>query len=149
VSPTPSSDPHTLTLTVADDGSFTTPLELTEGRWSITVVATSPEGKTASLTRTVTVAYVGVNLVVTITGDIRHSRVARSAHRALTTLGIAELRIAGPLEMMPDAGEFGGARARRIGWPILDHRHVPPVLPQPVGSRCTGHAETDDESAHR
>ena len=68
VSPTPSSDPNTLTLTVADDGSFTTPLELTEGRWSITVVATSPEGKTASLTRTVTVAYVGVNLVVTITG---------------------------------------------------------------------------------
>jgi len=50
------------------------------------------------------------DLVVTITGDIRHSRVARSAYRALTTLGIAELRIAGPLEMMPDAGEFGGAR---------------------------------------
>lgn len=53
---------------VAADGSFTTPLELTEGRWSITITATSPEGKTASLTRTVTVAYKGVNLVVTILG---------------------------------------------------------------------------------
>ena len=49
-------------------------------------------------------------LVVTLTGDIRHSRVARSAYRALTTLGVAELRIAAPKEMMPDAGEFGGAR---------------------------------------
>ncbi|MGE0029807.1 MAG: aspartate carbamoyltransferase catalytic subunit [Steroidobacteraceae bacterium] len=49
-------------------------------------------------------------LVVAITGDIRHSRVARSAYRALTTLGVAELRIAGPKEMMPEAGEFAGAR---------------------------------------
>ncbi len=67
-SPAPTSDPDKLSVTVADDGSFTTPLELTEGRWSITVTATSPEGKTASLTRTVTVAYVGVTLVVTISG---------------------------------------------------------------------------------
>jgi aspartate carbamoyltransferase catalytic subunit len=49
-------------------------------------------------------------LVVTITGDIRHSRVARSAWRALTTLGVAEIRIVAPREMMPDAGEFAGAR---------------------------------------
>ncbi|OGO52471.1 MAG: hypothetical protein A2V84_04530 [Chloroflexi bacterium RBG_16_70_13] len=57
-----------VTVEVAADGSFTTPLELTEGRWSITITATSPEGKTASLTRTVAVAYKGVNLVVTIQG---------------------------------------------------------------------------------
>ncbi len=67
-SPAPSTDPNTIKVTVDQDGSFTTPLELTEGRWSITVTASSPEGKTASLTRTVTVAYVGVNLVVTIAG---------------------------------------------------------------------------------
>jgi hypothetical protein len=53
---------------VAADGSFATPLELTEGHWSITITASSPEGRTASLTRTVTVAYVGVNLAVTIQG---------------------------------------------------------------------------------
>lgn len=61
-------DAHTVSVTVAEDGSFTTPLELTEGRWSIQVTATSPEGKTTSLTRTVTVAYTGVNLVVAIVG---------------------------------------------------------------------------------
>ncbi len=49
-------------------------------------------------------------LVVTIVGDIRHSRVARSAHRALTTLGVAELRIVAPPAMMPGASEFAGAR---------------------------------------
>ncbi|MBI3747047.1 MAG: helix-turn-helix domain-containing protein [Chloroflexi bacterium] len=60
--------PNTTVVKVADDGSFSTPLELTQGRWSITITATSSEGKTAALTRRVTVAYTGVNLVVTITG---------------------------------------------------------------------------------
>lgn len=61
-------DPGT-TIDVADDGSFAfPPLELTAGRWSITVTATSTEGKTASQTRSITVAYSGVNLVVSIKG---------------------------------------------------------------------------------
>ena len=51
---------------VADDGTYNTPLELTAGRWSITVTASSTEGKTPSLTRNVTVVYKGVNLVVTV-----------------------------------------------------------------------------------
>jgi len=50
------------------------------------------------------------DLVVTIVGDIRHSRVARSAHRALTALGVAELRLVAPMEMMPEPDEFAGAR---------------------------------------
>lgn len=50
------------------------------------------------------------DLVVTIVGDIRHSRVARSAHRALTALGIAELRLVAPEDMMPELHEFQGAR---------------------------------------
>jgi aspartate carbamoyltransferase catalytic subunit len=50
------------------------------------------------------------DLTVTIVGDIRHSRVARSAHRALTALGIAELRLVAPEEMMPESHEFQGAR---------------------------------------
>ena len=54
--------------TVAEDGTFDTPLELTDGRWAITVTATSAEGKTTTLTRDVTVAYRGVNLVVEIKG---------------------------------------------------------------------------------
>jgi len=58
------------TVAVADDGSFSLPpLELTAGRWAITVTATSAEGKTASLTRNIAVAYSGVNLVVQIKGS--------------------------------------------------------------------------------
>jgi aspartate carbamoyltransferase catalytic subunit len=49
------------------------------------------------------------NLSVLIAGDIAHSRVARSAWQALVTLGVGELRIAAPAELMPDAGEFAGA----------------------------------------
>jgi hypothetical protein len=57
-----------VTVPVGDDGAFSTPYELTAGRWTITVTASSPEGKTAALTRHVTVAYKGVTLVVTAKG---------------------------------------------------------------------------------
>ncbi|MFL6619327.1 MAG: aspartate carbamoyltransferase catalytic subunit [Povalibacter sp.] len=49
-------------------------------------------------------------LTVLIAGDIAHSRVARSAWHVLTTLGVGELRIAAPDDLMPRAGEFSGAR---------------------------------------
>jgi aspartate carbamoyltransferase catalytic subunit len=48
-------------------------------------------------------------LRVLIAGDIAHSRVARSAWQALTTLGIGELRIAAPADLMPKPNEFAGA----------------------------------------
>ena len=70
-SPPPGSSPvpaQGTTISVADDGSFSTPVELTTGRWAITITATSDQGKTASLTRNVTVAYKGVTLVVAING---------------------------------------------------------------------------------
>jgi len=51
-------------------------------------------------------------LRVLIAGDIAHSRVARSAWHALTTLGVGELRIAAPEDLMPAEGEF--ARAVRF-----------------------------------
>jgi hypothetical protein len=60
--------PPSVTAPVADDGTYNTPYELTAGRWTITVTASSPEGKTASLTRNVTVVYKGVNLVVMVKG---------------------------------------------------------------------------------
>ena len=69
-SPAPSSGPGSpMTVTVADDGSFSTPLELTTGRWAITVTAAAEGGQTASITRTVTVAFKGVSLVVQIKGQ--------------------------------------------------------------------------------
>jgi cytoskeletal protein RodZ len=65
-SPPPPSTP--ITVPVDEDGTFSTPLQLTAGRWSITVTALGSGDKTTSLTRHVTVAYKGVNLVVQIKG---------------------------------------------------------------------------------
>ena len=52
----PAAKPGT-TVEVAEDGTYEfPPLDLTAGRWAITVTATSGENKTASLTRNITVA---------------------------------------------------------------------------------------------
>jgi aspartate carbamoyltransferase catalytic subunit len=48
------------------------------------------------------------SLKVAIVGDVRHSRVARSAWHVLTTLGVAEIRIVAPRALMPEASEFPG-----------------------------------------
>lgn len=47
-------------------------------------------------------------LAVAIVGDIRHSRVARSALEALTLLGCRDLRLAGPQALLPEQGELPG-----------------------------------------
>jgi cytoskeletal protein RodZ len=67
-SPPPPPVPAPVTVTVADDGTFSTPYELTAGRWSITVTAASPENKKATQSRAVTVAYKGVTLAVQVKG---------------------------------------------------------------------------------
>jgi cytoskeletal protein RodZ len=69
--PAPPARPADVTVPVGDDGSFSAPFELTAGRWALTVTATSGEGKTASLTRNVTVAYQGVTLNVAIKSGSR------------------------------------------------------------------------------
>jgi len=48
-------------------------------------------------------------LRIAIVGDIRHSRVANSAYHALSKLGVGELRLVGPPELMPESDEFVGA----------------------------------------
>jgi aspartate carbamoyltransferase catalytic subunit len=50
------------------------------------------------------------SLSVVIVGDVARSRVARSAHRALATLGVPDIRIVAPRAMMPEASEFAGCR---------------------------------------
>jgi len=50
------------------------------------------------------------NLVVTIVGDIAHSRVARSAAQGLTTMGVRELRLVSPPALAPAQELFPGAR---------------------------------------
>jgi aspartate carbamoyltransferase catalytic subunit len=49
-------------------------------------------------------------LTVAIVGDILHSRVARSAIHALTTLGVPEVRAVGPLTLLPGGLEQMGVR---------------------------------------
>jgi aspartate carbamoyltransferase catalytic subunit len=49
------------------------------------------------------------DLAVTIVGDIRHSRVARSASQALRILGCRQLRLVAPEPLKPDLDEFPGA----------------------------------------
>ena len=64
----PPSVPANVTVPVDEDGTFSAPFELTEGSWALTVTASGTDGKTASLTRRVTVVYKGVNLSVTTKG---------------------------------------------------------------------------------
>jgi len=52
------------------------------------------------------------NLRVTICGDIRHSRVARSDAQALHALGARDIRLCAPRAMLPDAlDDFPGCTA--------------------------------------
>ena len=64
----PSQRPKDVSIDVGDDGRFSTPFDLTAGRWTLTVTASSDQAKTISLTRNVAVAYKGVNLVISIKG---------------------------------------------------------------------------------
>lgn len=50
------------------------------------------------------------NLAVTICGDVKHSRVARSDVHALSALGVRDIRLCGPASLMPDAEEFAQCR---------------------------------------
>lgn len=47
-------------------------------------------------------------LKVAIVGDVLHSRVARSDLQALRTLGVGELRVCGPANLLPDDGTLDG-----------------------------------------
>lgn len=68
VAPAAPPSPPDVTVEVDEDGAFSTPVQLTTGRWKLTVTASSPEGKTTSLARTVAVAFRGVNLTLEIDG---------------------------------------------------------------------------------
>jgi len=68
--PTPASSPGVgpVSVNVASDGSFETPLNLSAGNWDVIVTAVSADGKTNTQTRRVSIQYQGVNLVITIKG---------------------------------------------------------------------------------
>ena len=47
-------------------------------------------------------------LAIAIVGDIRHSRVARSAWHAFSKLGVRDVRLSAPPALMPESDEFAG-----------------------------------------
>lgn len=47
-------------------------------------------------------------LAIAIVGDVRHSRVARSAWQAFSALGATDLRLVAPTALMPETNEFVG-----------------------------------------
>ena len=51
------------------------------------------------------------NLIVSIVGDVSHSRVARSEIHALKMLGVKEIRVVGPKTLIPDQIEKLGVQA--------------------------------------
>lgn len=65
---------------------------------------------TQALLDAVTLQAAGRDLagqIITIAGDINHSRVARSGIAMFKKLGVAEIRLAGPAELLPTAGIDG------------------------------------------
>ena len=61
---------------LADDGTFSTSIDLTEGRWTLTVTAAGEEGKSTTLTRDVAVIYQGISVVVEVRGQRTWLRVS-------------------------------------------------------------------------
>jgi len=47
-------------------------------------------------------------LAIAIVGDLRHSRVARSAWHAFSKLGVKDVRLSAPPALMPESDEFTG-----------------------------------------
>lgn len=68
--------PRTVTLPVGDDDAFSGRIDLTAGVWHVTVTALGQEGRTTILTRTVTVVYRGLNVVIRIKGERTWLRVS-------------------------------------------------------------------------
>jgi aspartate carbamoyltransferase catalytic subunit len=50
------------------------------------------------------------DLTIAVVGDVKHSRVARSAYQVFTALGVGELRIVAPTALMPDQDSMPDAK---------------------------------------
>jgi aspartate carbamoyltransferase catalytic subunit len=85
-------------------------------------------------------------LSILIVGDLMHSRVARSTWRALHTLGIGEVRIAGPEHLLPPGNEFPGAeRLTDVNQAIKD---VDVVMALRIQKERMNSAQIPDDAAY-
>ena len=85
-------------------------------------------------------------LCVVIMGDIRHSRVARSAVAAFTTLGVGELRLVAPAALLPAADEFPGCR--RFATPEDGLRGADVVMTLRIQKERMAQAEIPDDAEY-
>jgi aspartate carbamoyltransferase catalytic subunit len=67
-------------------------------------------------------------LRVVICGDIRHSRVARSDMQVLRALGVRDLRLCAPAQLLPQPGEFADCRVFEDFDAALDGANVAIML---------------------
>ena len=67
-------------------------------------------------------------LCIAIVGDIRHSRVARSAYEVFSALGVGELRLIAPAGLMPASGEFPAGKRHLSAEPGLRDADVVMML---------------------
>ena len=85
-------------------------------------------------------------LSLAIMGDIRHSRVARSAASVFRELGIGELRLIAPTALLPSADEFPGAR--RYSSPEEGLRAADVVMTLRIQKERMAEAEIPDADAY-
>lgn len=88
------------------------------------------------------------SLVVTLVGDIRHSRVARSIIHLLTTLGVPEVRAAAPRTLLPDGLAQLGVRACATLFEGLGDADVVIVFPLNVEDLSGAQLPSAREYAH-
>lgn len=88
------------------------------------------------------------SLVVTLVGDIRHSRVARSIIHLLTTLGVPEVRAAAPRTLLPDGLAQLGVRACATLFEGLSDADVVIVFPLNVEDLSGAQLPSAREYAH-
>ena len=81
-------------------------------------------------------------LCIAIVGDIRHSRVARSAYEVFTALGVGELRLVAPAGLMPPPGEFPAGQ--RFGTPEQGLRDADVVMMLRIQKERMAQAEIPD-----
>jgi cytoskeletal protein RodZ len=67
--PAPSATPAPKQISVAPDGTFSDSYQLSPGKWSLTITATGTQQETTTETRAVTVAFTGVDVVISIKGS--------------------------------------------------------------------------------
>jgi aspartate carbamoyltransferase catalytic subunit len=86
-------------------------------------------------------------VTVCIVGDIAHSRVARSATQVLHALGVGELRLVAPPELMPEEAKLaGGVRCTELDAALTD---ADVVMALRIQKERMAAAEIPDPQAYR